>query len=404
MRAPRAVANSCSSRISTPAPSPTMKPSRSLSNGRLARSGSSLRVESARSAPNPPMPIGVMAASDPPAIITSAAPRLMISNASPMACADAEQAVQVAEFGPLAPNRIETWPAARLMIADGMKKGEILRGPPSRSALCSRSIVVNPPMPEAMKTPTRSAFSFVIGTFASSIANCEAAIAYWMKTSIFLTSFFSMNCSGSNPRTSPAIWVANCEASNFVIVSTPLRPALSPAQFASVPIPSDDTRPMPVTTTRRVLVIPLLLALGVRFDVLDRFLDASDLLGVLVGNLDPELLLERHHQFDGIERVGAEVVDERGVRRHFLFVHPELLHDDALYLVGYGHSILLHVHPTVDGEHVPCNIRCLVRRKKADGGGHLVDAAQPPERNLRGPVDLRLLGDGARHVGLNHPG
>ena len=81
----------------------------------------------------------------------------MISKASPIACADAEQAVQVAEFGPLAPNRIDTWPAARLMIAEGMKNGEILRGPPSSSALCSRSMVVNPPMPEAMNTPTRGA-------------------------------------------------------------------------------------------------------------------------------------------------------------------------------------------------------------------------------------------------------
>ena len=80
-----------------------MKPSRSLSNGRLARSGSSLRVESARSAAKPPTPIGVMAASDPPAIITSAAPRWMISYASPIACADAEQAVQVARLGPFAP-------------------------------------------------------------------------------------------------------------------------------------------------------------------------------------------------------------------------------------------------------------------------------------------------------------
>src|SRR6266436_1519516 len=91
MRAPRCFANSYSSRISTPAPSPTMKPSRSFSKGRLARSGSSLRVDSARSAPNPPIPIGVMAASDPPAIMIVAAPRLMISNASPMACADADR-------------------------------------------------------------------------------------------------------------------------------------------------------------------------------------------------------------------------------------------------------------------------------------------------------------------------
>ena len=143
------------------------------------------------------MPIGVIAASEPPAIITSAAPRWMISKASPIACADAEQAVQVAEFGPLAPKRIDTWPAARLMIADGMKNGEILRGPPSSSALCSRSMVVNPPMPEAMNTPTRARCSGVISKPESSIANCDAAIAYWMKMSIFLTSFFSMNCSGS---------------------------------------------------------------------------------------------------------------------------------------------------------------------------------------------------------------
>jgi hypothetical protein len=85
-----------------------MKPSRSVSNGRLARLGSSVRVESARSCANPPRLIGVMAASEPPAIIASASPRLMISYDSPTACADAEQAVHVARFGPLAPKRIET--------------------------------------------------------------------------------------------------------------------------------------------------------------------------------------------------------------------------------------------------------------------------------------------------------
>ena len=86
-------------------------------------------------APKPPTLIGVIAASEPPAIIASASPRLMISNDSPMACAEAEQAVHVARFGPLAPNRIDTWPAARLMMADGMKNGEILRGPPFEQRL-----------------------------------------------------------------------------------------------------------------------------------------------------------------------------------------------------------------------------------------------------------------------------
>ena len=47
------------------------------------------------------------------------------------------------------------------MMADGMKNGEMRRGPPSSSALCSRSMVVNPPMPEAMNTPTRGPSSGV---------------------------------------------------------------------------------------------------------------------------------------------------------------------------------------------------------------------------------------------------
>src|SRR6188472_246519 len=113
MRAPRAMADSRSSRMTTPEPSPMMNPSRSLSNGRLALSGSSLRVDMARIAANPPTLMGVIAASDPPAIIASASPRRMISDDSPIACADAEHAVHVARFGPLAPKRIDTWPDAR---------------------------------------------------------------------------------------------------------------------------------------------------------------------------------------------------------------------------------------------------------------------------------------------------
>ena len=112
-----------------PAPSPITKPSRSLSKGREAFSGSSLRVESARIAQKPPTPSGVIAASEPPAIMTSASPRWMRRKESPTAWAPLAHAVAVAEFGPLAPVRIETQPEARLTIAAGMKNGLILRGP-----------------------------------------------------------------------------------------------------------------------------------------------------------------------------------------------------------------------------------------------------------------------------------
>ena len=53
-------------------------------------------------AAKPPTPMGVMAASVPPAIMTSASQREMILKASPMEWALEVQAVQVASFGPRA--------------------------------------------------------------------------------------------------------------------------------------------------------------------------------------------------------------------------------------------------------------------------------------------------------------
>ncbi len=190
--APRRRACSSSSRTRMPDPSPMTKPSRSLSKGLEAFSGASLRVLSARIEQKPPTPSGVIAASEPPAIIASASPRWMRRKASPTAWAPLAHAVAVAELGPLAPVRIETQPEARLMIAAGMKKGLILRGPPLRRASCSRSMVANPPIPLPMKTPTRPALDGSTANAASFIAMSEAAIANCMKRSTFLTSFFSI--------------------------------------------------------------------------------------------------------------------------------------------------------------------------------------------------------------------
>ncbi len=68
-----------------PAPSPITKPSRSLSNGRDARSGSSLRVDSACMASNAATLMLVIDASVPPVMIAVASPRRIHSAASPMA-------------------------------------------------------------------------------------------------------------------------------------------------------------------------------------------------------------------------------------------------------------------------------------------------------------------------------
>src|SRR5258708_19570564 len=125
----------------------------------------------------------------------------------------------------------------------------------------------------------------------------------------------------------------------------PLLPASSPCQVGAVPTASGDTRPTPVTTTRRrtaELKISAgswegwpgsggsVLVPGVLLDVLDRLLDVADLLGLLVRDLDPELLLEGHDQLHDVERVGAQVVGEASLQGDLVLVHAQLLHDDPL--------------------------------------------------------------------------
>src|SRR4051812_15236010 len=112
-----------------PAPSARTKPSRSRSKGRLAWVGSSLRVERARIAANPPRPMGVIAASLPPQIITPAMPVWIARNESPMALAAEAHAVATADVGPRRPHRIETWPLAALTISLGIVNGLIRDGP-----------------------------------------------------------------------------------------------------------------------------------------------------------------------------------------------------------------------------------------------------------------------------------
>ena len=64
-------------------------------------------------------------------------------------------------------------------------------------------------------------------------------------------------------------------------------------------------------------------------DVVDRLADGRDLLRILVGDLEAELVLELHDQLDEVERVRIQVGLERRVLSHLLLVDAELLHQDA---------------------------------------------------------------------------
>src|SRR6202451_761830 len=222
----------------------------------------------------------------------------MMRKESPMEWALVVQAVAVASLGPLAPVRMETWPAARLMMAAGIKNGEILRGPPSNRAVCSRSMMSNPPMPDPICTPTRSAFSGVICRADILNASSAAAMARWMKRPIFLTSFFSMKFSGSKFLTSAAIWQAKFAESNCVMRPTPLLPASTAWPTSPVVFPTPQIRPMPVTTTLRPKLLATFRMLP---DVIDGVLHGADFFRVLVGNLDVEAFFKRHYEFDRIQ-------------------------------------------------------------------------------------------------------
>src|SRR4051794_36633255 len=174
------------------------------------------------------------------------------------------------------------------------------------------------------------------------------ATASWAKRPISLNFFLGIQSSYLKPLTSPAMRVENWAASKSVMGATPDSPARRLFQVSSVPSPLGVTRPIPVMTTRSIYCScdrrratlaprsaaaargrararpPTWLLLGVRLDVVDRVLDAADLLRVLVRDVDLERLLEGEDQLHQAQRIGAEIVDERRLRLDVLLVDVEL--------------------------------------------------------------------------------
>ena len=114
----------------------------------------------------------------------------MTRAASPMACAPVEHADTCDMFGPLAPNRMESCPGARLTMIIGTKNGEMpCRGPFSQSVVQVASMVLTPPRPAPTKQPTRSANSpFDLQPRVLHAPAHPAATAYWMKWSTVFAS------------------------------------------------------------------------------------------------------------------------------------------------------------------------------------------------------------------------
>src|SRR5580704_16960216 len=178
-----------------------------------------------------------------------------------------------------------------------------------------------------------------------------------MNRAILRDSFLSMNCRGSKFLTSAAILQANSDASKPAICSTPLLPASRACHTSSVLLPTPQMSPTPVTTTRRVK----LLSFRMRVDVIDSVLHGADLLRLLVRNLDIEGLLEGHHQFHRVQRIGAQVVHKRRIGCDLALVHAQLFDNDLFYAFLYGcHEICKLLFASPRPRRLPCPFACLM--------------------------------------------
>src|SRR5579871_43829 len=110
---------------------------------------------------------------------------------------------------------------------------------------------------------------------------------------------------------------------------TPLRPSRSPVQKTSLPSPSGDTTPRPVTATRRTLRSR---ALGDETtNAVDDLPHRLHRLRRLVGHDDPERIFEGEQQIRRVEGIDAELL-EGAVERHGGRVELALLGDDRHHL------------------------------------------------------------------------
>src|SRR5262245_45831991 len=73
------------------------------------------------------------------------------------------------------------------------------------------------------------------------------------------------------------------------------------------------------------------LAFCVFFKEFNGVADRQDGLGGVIGDLATEFFLERHDEFDRVEAVGPEIVDEACVLGHLFGFDPQVFHDDLFH-------------------------------------------------------------------------
>src|SRR5215469_3672099 len=245
-----------------------------------------------------------------------------------------------------------------------MKNGDTLRGPRSFRRIEVSAIPDRPTIPEPIMVPVAHLSSSLSGCQLASSSACRAAaIAKMMKSSTLRWSFGSIHWSGlkvpslPSPRgTWQAILLGRSETSKLSIFRAPLSPLRMRFQVASMPQPSGDTMPRPVTTARLMSSTPNLdprptmrdrwavrgrpgrlgryragaSALRVLFKEFRGVADGQNRLRGVIGNLTTEFFFKCHHKLDRVEAVSAEVVNEARIVGHLLGFNAQVLDHDLL--------------------------------------------------------------------------
>src|SRR5262249_51372168 len=113
------------------------------------------------------------------------------------------------------------------------------------------------------------------------------------------------------------------------------------------------------------------LASSVLLEKFDCVSDGQNGLGSVIGNLAAEFFLEGHHELDGVETVGAKIVNEARLIGHLVGLYAQVLHDDLFHpLANVTHRsnlVLLRLgcDPSPDRNHRGTASSCLTVMRRS---------------------------------------
>ena len=116
------------------------------------------------------------------------------------------------------------------------------------------------------------------------------------------------------------------------------------------------------------------------FDILRGVADGGDLLSRIVGDFHAEFFFESHHEFDDVEAVSAQIVDEAGFLGDLVALDAEMFDDNLLHAVGG----IAHIFPLETGfENFPF---ALMNGAQAGKGQRTICAT--PQIGGKSPVSI----------------